>query len=154
MIKNVRFVVQQNQPKLPFQYKMKTKHQMQENDFFDVVGPITPSSVDRFCYFVTLIDDFSSHACVTFMRHKNQALQKFQECLAENVTPHILRFDNGTEYTKKSFKQFRSNNKIKRDYTVPENPEQNGVAERYKRTVVETARSILRESKLPKSREL
>ena len=38
-----------------------------------------------------------------------------------------------------------------REYTVPETPEQNGVAERYNRTVVETARSLLIESKLPKS---
>ena len=85
------------------------------------------------------------------MRHKNQALQKFKEYLAENGTPRILRSDNGTEYTNKSFKQFCTNNKIKREYTVPETPEQNGVAERYKRTVVETARSLLLDSKLPKS---
>ena len=39
---------------------------------------------------------------------------------------------------------------IKRDYTVPETPEQNGVAERYNRTVVETARSLLIEPNFPK----
>ena len=38
---------------------------------------------------------------------------------------------------KKSFNHFCANNKIKRDYTVPETSEQNGVAERYNRTVVE-----------------
>ena len=46
--------------------------------------------------------------------------------------------------------KFRTNNKIKTEYTVPETPKQNGVAERYNRTVVETARSLLIESKLPK----
>ena len=87
------------------------------------------------------------------MRHKNQAPQKFKEYIAENGTPRILRSDNGTEYTNKSFKQFCTNNKIKREweYTVPETPEQNGVAERYNRTVVKTARSLLIESNLPKS---
>ena len=75
------------------------------------------------------------------MRHKNQALQNFKGCLAENGTPRILRSDNGTEFTNKSFKRFRTD-KIKREYTVPETQEQNGVAERYNRTVVETARSI------------
>ena len=85
--------------------------------------------------------------CVKSMRHKNQALQKFKEYIAENGTPRILRSENGTEYTNKSFKQFCTNNKIKRQYTVPETPEQNGVAERYNRTVVETARSLLIESK-------
>ena len=38
-----------------------------------------------------------------------------------------------------------------REYTVPETPEQNGVAERYNRWVAETALSLLIESKLPKS---
>ena len=110
-----------------------------ERVFTDVVGPITPSSVDGFRYFVTFIDDYSSHVCVKFMRHKNQALQKFKEYIAENGTPRILRSDNGTEYTNKSFKLFCTNNKIKREYLDPETPEQNGVAERYNRTVVETA---------------
>ena len=122
-----------------------------ERVFTDVVGLITPSSVDGFRYFFTFIDDNSSHAYVKFMRHKNQALQKFKEYLAEIDTPRILRSDNGTEYTNKNFKQFCTNNKIKEGYTVPETPEQNGVAERYNRTVVETARDLLIESKLPES---
>ena len=121
-----------------------------ERVFSDVVGPITPSSKDGFRYFVTFVDEYSSHACVKFMRHKNQVLQKFKEYIAECGTPRILRSDNGTEYTNKNFKKFCTNNKIKTEYTVPETPEQNGVAERYNRTVVETARSLLIESKVPK----
>ena len=62
---------------------MKTKHQKRERIFTDIVGPLTPSSVDGFRYLVTFIDDYSSHACVKFMRRKNQALQKFKEYLAE-----------------------------------------------------------------------
>ena len=122
-----------------------------ERVFTYVVGPITPSSVHGFRYFVTFIEDYSSHVCVKITRHKNQELQNFREYIAENGTPRILRCDNGTEYTNKSLKQFCINNKIKREYTVLETPEQNGVAERYNRTVVETARSLLIESKLPKS---
>ena len=88
------------------------------------------------------------------MRHKNQALQKFKEYLAENVTPCILQSDNGTEYTNKIFKQFGTKNKIKREYTVPETQEQNGITDRCNRAVVETARSHLIESKLRKSYRL
>ena len=71
--------------------------------------------------------------------------------LLKMVLLRILWSENGTEHTNKSFNHFCNNNKIKREYTVPETPEQNGVAERYNRTVVETARSLLIESKLPKS---
>ena len=88
---------------------------------------------------------------VKFMRHKNQVLQKFKEYIAEYGMPSILRSENGTEYTHKSFTNFCTNNRIKREYIVPETPEQNGVAEPYNRTVVETTRCLLIESKLPKS---
>ena len=151
MLKNVKLGVQQKQPKLPFQNNENKASKAGERVFTDVVGPITPSSVDGFRSSVTFFDDYSPHACVKFMRHKNQALQRFKEYLVENGTPRILRSDKGTEYTNKSFKQFSTNNKIKREYTIPETPEQNGVAERYNRTVVETARSLLIESKLPVS---
>ena len=43
--------------------------------FTNVVGPISLSSVDGFCYFVTFIEDCTSHAYVKFMQHRNQALQ-------------------------------------------------------------------------------
>ena len=125
-----------------------------ERVFTDVVGPITPSSVDGFRYFVTFLDDFSSHACVKFMRQKNQALQKFKEYIAENwkwYSSHTTVWQWHRVYEQKFQKQFFTNNKIKREYTVSETPEQIGVAERYNRTVVETARSLLIESKLPKS---
>ena len=122
-----------------------------ERAFTDVVGLITPSSVDGFRYFSTFIDDYSSHAYVKFMQHKNQVLQKFKDYLAEIDAPRILRSDNGTEYTNENFNQFCTNYKIKEEYTVPETPEQNGVTERYNRTVVETAQDLLIESKLPES---
>ena len=134
---------------VPKQFENKATN-ARERVFNDVVGPIIPSSKDGFRYFVTFVDEYSSHACVKFMRHKNHVLQKFKEYIAECGTPRILQSDNGTEYTNKNFKKFCTNNKIKNEYTVPETPEQNGVAERYNRTVVETARSLLIESKLPK----
>ena len=80
-----------------------------ERVFTDVVGPITPSSKDGFRYFVTFVDQYSSHSCVKFMKHKNEMLQKFNEYVAEHGTPTILRSDNGTEYTSKNFKNFCTN---------------------------------------------
>ena len=85
------------------------------------------------------------------MRNKNELYQKIKAYLADYGTPRKLRSDNGSEYTNETFKQLCIKNEIRKEYTVPETPEQNGVAERYNRTVVETARSLLIESKLPKS---
>ena len=59
--------------------------------------------------------------------------------------------DNGTEYKNKAFKKFCISKEIAREFTVLETPEQNGVAERFNRTVVEAARCLLIDSKLPKN---
>ena len=85
---------------------------------------------------------------VKFITHKSKVLQELNDYIAECGTPHILRSDNGTEYTK-NFQHYFTNYKIKQEYTVPGAPERNGIAERYNRTVLETARSLLIESKLP-----
>ena len=61
-----------------------------------------------------------------------------------------LRTDNGGEYVSTEFKSYLSKEGIKHELTVPKTPEQNGVAERMNRTIVETARSMLAEAKLPR----
>jgi hypothetical protein len=49
----------------------------------------------------------------------------------------ILRSDNGGEYTSKEFVSFCRDVGIKRELTTPYNPQQNGVAERKNRTMLE-----------------
>ena len=85
------------------------------------------------------------------MKYKTQALQIFKEYVAQYGRPKILRTDNGTEYKNKAFKKFCISKEIAREFTVPETPEQNGVAKRFNRTVVEAARCFLIDSKLQKS---
>jgi transposase InsO family protein len=46
------------------------------------------------------------------------------------VHSDIRKFDNGGEYTSKELVSFCKAVKIKRELTVPYNPQQNGVAER------------------------
>ncbi|KAL4318116.1 hypothetical protein GQ457_18G020990 [Hibiscus cannabinus] len=60
-----------------------------------------------------------------------------------------LRTDKGGEFTSKDFWMFCEENGIHRELTTPYTPEQNGVAERKNRTVVEMARSMLQEKGLP-----
>jgi transposase InsO family protein len=85
------------------------------------------------------------------MSNKSQVLYKFKEYVAEAGTPQILRTDNGAEYTAKQFKDYFRDSKIKQEFTVPETPQQNGVAERFNQTLVEMERCLLIEAKLPKS---
>ena len=77
------------------------------------------------------------------MKYKTQATQTLKEFVAQYGRPKILRADKGTEYKNKAFQKFFISKEFSREYTVPETTKQNGVAERFNRTVVEAARCLL-----------
>jgi hypothetical protein len=60
-----------------------------------------------------------------------------------------LRSYNGGEYTSNEFKDFCSEAGIKRELTTPYNAQQNGVAERKNRSIVEVAKVMIRDQNLP-----
>ena len=60
-----------------------------------------------------------------------------------------LHSDNGGKYTSKEFEDYLKKNGIRHERTVPKTPEQNKVADRINRTLVETVRAMLSDSKLP-----
>ncbi|GKE90319.1 putative ribonuclease H-like domain-containing protein [Tanacetum coccineum] len=61
----------------------------------------------------------------------------------------IIKSDNGTEFKNKVMDDFCREKGIKREYSVVRTPQQNGVAERRNRTLIEAARTMLADSKLP-----
>ena len=61
---------------------------------------------------------------------------------------NILRTDNGGEYVSTKFEDYLKSEGIRHECTVPKTPEQNGVAERMNRTLVETMHSMLIDAKL------
>ncbi len=61
-----------------------------------------------------------------------------------------LRSDNGGEYTSTEFTEYLSKEGIKHEFTIPHTPQQNGIAERLNRTLIEGVRTMLTDSKLPR----
>jgi transposase InsO family protein len=61
----------------------------------------------------------------------------------------VLRSDNGGEYTSRDFSDFYIETRIKREYNVPYNPQQNGVAERKNRSIVEATKAMIHDQNLP-----
>lgn len=61
----------------------------------------------------------------------------------------ILRSDNGGEYTSKKFEVYLKSERICHEHTIPKTPQQNGVAERLNRTLMESSRSMLLDAALP-----
>ena len=61
----------------------------------------------------------------------------------------VIRTDNGGEFTSSEFEAHLCAEGVRHDLAILKNPEQNGVAERMNRTLVETVRSMLSHANLP-----
>ena len=82
------------------------------------------------------------------MRHKFNAFNKFKEFKAE-VENHrgrsikSLRSDRGGEYLLGEFRQFLKDHGVTSQLAAPGQPQQNGVAERRNRTLLDMVRSMM-----------
>ncbi|GKA65754.1 putative ribonuclease H-like domain-containing protein [Tanacetum coccineum] len=61
----------------------------------------------------------------------------------------IIRCDNETEFKNRVMNRFCEKKSIKKEFSVARTPQQNGVAERRNRTLIEAAKIMLVDSKLP-----
>lgn len=137
----------------------------------DVNGPMEEASLGGSKYFVTFIDDYSKWTVMYTMKRKSDTLTYFKKyhSYAErhtgaklssfnvikrtgNSKDHIkaIRTDNGGEYISLQFKNYLEEHGIQHQLTVAYTPQQNGVAERMNRTLMDCARSMLHSAKLDK----
>ena len=121
----------------------------------DVCGPLKVRSHGGALYFVTFIDDHSRKVWAYTLKTKDQVLDVFKyfQAKVERETGKKLkcvRSDNGGEYIG-PFDQYCRTQGIRHQMTVKKTPQQNGVAERMNRTMVERMRCMLSHAKLPRS---
>lgn len=114
----------------------------------DVCGSMQTESIGGAKYFVIFIDDYTRCHKAAFLKQKSEVLNKFKEFkktflneCQQNIAR--LRRDNGGEYTNKEFQEYLKAQGIHHKMTVSPSPQQNGVAERKNRALVEAARSIV-----------
>ncbi|KAL5827881.1 hypothetical protein ACOSQ3_019732 [Xanthoceras sorbifolium] len=110
----------------------------------DVCGSIKPSSLGSSNYFLFFIDDFSRKTWVYFLKQKSEVFGVFKKFKAavEKESGHkikALRSNRGGEFTSKEFLEFCEVNRIRRPLTVSRLPQQNRVAERKNRTILDLA---------------
>ncbi|KAI3685594.1 hypothetical protein L6452_34843 [Arctium lappa] len=120
----------------------------------DLFGPTNMMSIGKKSYCLVIVDDFSRFTWVYFLRTKDETsgLIKYFVLRVENQTNlrvKVIRSDNGTEFKNNDLNCFCEEKGIERQYSAPRTPQQNGVAERRNRTLIEAARSLLADSKLP-----
>lgn len=121
----------------------------------DICGPMEEKSIGGMKYFLLLVDDYSRMAFVYFIKTKDEVFSHFKafKTLAETQTGRMLkvfRTDNGMEFCSKNFEKYLQDAGIVHQKTCPYTPEQNGLCERFNRTMVEKARCLLYDAGLPK----
>jgi hypothetical protein len=125
----------------------------------DVCGPFSVKSHFGASYLLLVVDDYSRYTWARSMSKKDQAFDLFKEYVATTEAMHanagyrvsILRSDNGGEFMSNAFSEWLATQGIRRERTNAYSPWQNGVVERMNRRVVEAARAMLADAKLPVS---
>ncbi|GJV77663.1 putative ribonuclease H-like domain-containing protein [Tanacetum coccineum] len=120
----------------------------------DLFGPTFVSSLMHKKYCLVVTDDYSRFTWVFFLATKDETSEILKNFIKEienlvDKKVKIIRCDNGTEFKNKVMDYFCKEKGIRREYSVARTPKQNGVAERRNRTLIEAARTMLADSKLP-----
>ncbi|GJW37553.1 putative ribonuclease H-like domain-containing protein [Tanacetum coccineum] len=120
----------------------------------DLFGPTSVRSINHKTYCLVITDDFSRFSWTFFLRTKDETSAILKDFIRQienqlNQKVKIIRCDNGTEFKNKEVIEFCGLKGIKREYSNARTPQQNGVAERKNRTLIEAARTMLADSFLP-----
>ncbi|GJS32060.1 putative ribonuclease H-like domain-containing protein [Tanacetum coccineum] len=120
----------------------------------DLFGATNVKSLMKKSYCLVVTDDLSRFSWVFFFAIKDETSRILKTFITkiENQLDYkvkAIRSDNGTEFKNSVMNQFCEMKGIKREFSVARTPQQNGVAERRNRTLIEAARTMLVDSKLP-----
>ncbi|EXC18499.1 Retrovirus-related Pol polyprotein from transposon TNT 1-94 [Morus notabilis] len=122
----------------------------------DVCGLLNVQVRGAYEYYATFIDDYSRYGYVYLMQRKSETFGKFREFRAEvekqlGKPIKTPRSDREGEYMDQEFRDFLIEEGVVSQLTAPGTPQQNGVAERRNRTLLDMIRSMLSYSSLPTS---
>jgi transposase InsO family protein len=130
---------------------MTTKRSL-EMLHMDLFGPITYISIGGNKYGLIIVDDYSYFTWVFFLQDKSETqdvLKKFLRRAQNEFDAMVkkIRSDNGTKFKNTQVEDFLDEEGIKHEFSDPYTPQQNGVAERKNRTLIEMVRTMLDEYK-------
>jgi hypothetical protein len=122
----------------------------------DLWGPAPVASVQNFKYYVIFVDDHTRYTWLYPLKHKSDFFNTFLtfQRMVENQFERkiqIFQCDGGGEFSLQAFLTHLNMCGIVQHVSCPGTPEQNGVAERKHRHIVETGLTMLFHARLPKN---
>ncbi|KAI3774115.1 hypothetical protein L1987_48659 [Smallanthus sonchifolius] len=120
----------------------------------DLFGPTNVMSMGKKSYCLVITDHYTRYLWVYVLITKDETTEILKSFIIKvenqsNQKVKIIRCDQGTELKNQTLNCFCEGKGIQRQYSTPRTRQQNGVAERRNRTLIESARSMLADSKLP-----
>lgn len=154
-MKKCEICLKGKQTRLPFDVNGTRAKSILDIVHSDVCGPMPTKSLGGAHFFVTFIDDYSRKVFVKVIKKKSDVFDCFVDFknLVEKQSAKkikILRSDNGGEYCSNVFESFLKKHGIMHQKSTYYTPQQNGLAERFNRTIMEKVRCMLFDSKLSK----
>ncbi|XP_049398958.1 uncharacterized protein LOC125862879 [Solanum stenotomum] len=120
----------------------------------DLWGPYNTPTIDGNKYFLTIVDDFSRMTWLFLLKHKSVVCVSLKEFLLFIKTQFgrsvkVLMSDNGTEFVNSVCDAMFKEMGIIHQRSCPYTPQQNGVAERKHRHLLEVTRAIRFQASIP-----
>ena len=112
--------------------------------YSNICGPMQKMAQDGHRYFMTFIDGHSRYIKVELLKTKDEAVEKLIaliECAEVETGKQVNYFQSngGDEYSSGRFAKYLKLKEIHHEFTNPDTPQKNGVAERANCTLVYTA---------------
>ena len=121
-----------------------------ERVFTYVMRPFRVESLLGFRFCIVFADQYKKFVSVDLLKAKSEALASLKKFVLNVETPKKLRQDNAKEFLSEQFNTYCLDAGILQEKTIPETPQQNGLAEKCNRTLLEVARCLLIDSGHPK----
>jgi hypothetical protein len=143
--------------RLPFKRQPKS-HRIRTTRPIELVHmdlcEMSKQSVSGERWILTIVDDFTRHGDVFLLKYKSDAFARYKEWEREvenqfNTKVAQIRCDRGGEFLSAAFTEYLKEQGTKRTYSVSQSPQQNGVAERFNRTLLEKTRCALIDAGMP-----
>ncbi|KAL7285881.1 hypothetical protein ACG7TL_000992 [Trametes sanguinea] len=120
----------------------------------DLKGPLPVPTPKGHVYWMTFVCDATRFWVVAYLKRKSDTFAAFQayKVYAENCLGLRIKAthdDKGGKYIGREYNDFCAQHGIQHQHTEPDEPHQNGVAERANRMIAEGATALLAQSKLP-----
>ncbi|KNZ50963.1 hypothetical protein VP01_4151g3 [Puccinia sorghi] len=126
-----------------------------EEIHLDLIGPIWPASNFGHRYILTLVDSCTRFCATIPIKSKSEVMVTFPflidvEAKRFGYHPSTIHSDRGSEFINSSLMEYCENHLIKQCTSDAYMLQQNGLAERFNRTILESRRTILEDSRVSK----